>query len=250
MYQLLKALLDPVVIVLAVLAAAYLVTRRQDLRRDSVVIAFAFGFVYLTSSGPMPEGLAYLIERESLAAASDSGGPLDVVVVLAGGVTGNRVLESDALNRQSTIRLVRAIEVFQSSGAKFLVCSGTTPNFDEAGIMAATAVRLGVPAASIRVDIRSSNTREHAIEMGRMFPGRPLRIGLVTSAYHMSRSMREFRKYFPDVVPYPTDFLYAYRRLTVSMFMPSAPRLEKLSTVLSEFVAIAWYRLRDTEPAR
>jgi uncharacterized SAM-binding protein YcdF (DUF218 family) len=167
------------------------------------------------------------------------------VVVLAAGVTRNRALNTDVLSRQSTIRLVKAIEVFRRSGARYLVCSGSLPFFNEAGLMAEAAGRLGIPAENIKVDARSTNTREHPVEVSRMFSGRRVRIGLVTSAYHLPRSTREFRKYFSDVTPYPTDFLYAYNGFSIFTLVPSADRLDKLATAVSEIVGIAWYRVRE-----
>ena len=244
-YQFLKSLLDPVVVLLAVLAAGYLVARRRGDRRGRAVFLMAFALVYVASTAPLSESLCYLLERHSYASVPDDRRPLDVVVVLAGGVTSNRSLGTAVINRQSTIRLVRAIEVFHSSGARYLVCSGSMPFLNEAGLMAETAGRLGVPAGSIRIDVRSTNTREHPVEVSKMFPDKHVRIGLVTSAYHMPRSTHEFRKYFPGLVAYPTDFMYSYRRFTIFTLVPSAARLDKLSTAVSELVGIAWYRVKD-----
>lgn len=234
------------VFLLAVMAIGCAVTRKHGNRRGTAVFVFAFSFLYLASIAPPSDGLLYLLERNSYAGATDDRGPLDVVVVLAGGVTGNRFLGADTLNRQSAIRVVRAVEVFHSTSAEYLVCSGTTESFNEAEIMAATARQLGVPAARIKIDMKSRNTREHAVELSRMFSDRRTRLGLVTSAYHMPRSTHEFRKYFQNVVSYPTDYLSSYRRFTIATLIPSAARLDKLSTALSELVGIAWYRLRET----
>jgi uncharacterized SAM-binding protein YcdF (DUF218 family) len=244
-YTLLKSLLDPVVLLLVVLAIGGVAAWKRRQRSGSLVFAIAFFFLYLASIAPASDGLFYLLERDSYARVNDERGPLDVVVVLAGGATRNRSLGADTLNRQSAIRLVRAIEVFNSSGAQYLVCAGTTESFNESGIMAAAASHLGVPAARIRTDMKSRNTREHAVELSRMFPDRELRLGLVTSAYHMPRSAHEFRRFFDNVVAFPTDYQYSYTGLTAFSLLPSAARLNTLSMALSEVVGIAWYRVRE-----
>ncbi len=233
------------VFLLALLALGYLVTRKKGHTRAAVIVV-SFACLYAASIAPSANALCFLLERDSFTAVKSPDRQLDAVVVLAGGVAGNRYLDADTLNRQSAIRLVRAVEVFHSSGAQYLVCSGSTEFFDEAGIMARTVSRLGVPAASVRIDVKSRNTREHAIEVSKMFGDRPIRLGLVTSAYHMPRSLYEFRKYFPDVVSYPTDFLYSYRRFSIFALVPSSAHLNTLSTALSELVGIGWSRVRDT----
>jgi len=78
-----------------------------------------------------------------------------------------------------------------------------------AELMAQTAAELGVPRNKIRIEPKSKNTREHAVEFNKLFTNKDFTIGLVTSACHMKRSEREFRKYFNNVLPLPSDYLYS-----------------------------------------
>jgi uncharacterized SAM-binding protein YcdF (DUF218 family) len=114
----------------------------------------------------------------------------------------------------------------------------------EAEVMATSAERLGVPAGKIKVDPASRNTWEHAENLDRMFQDKAIRIGLVTSAYHMKRSEREFKKYFVNVIPLPSDYLYSSPRLSIFAFMPGSGNLYKCSIAMREIVGITWYRLR------
>jgi len=59
--------------------------------------------------------------------------------------------------------------------------------------MAQSAEKLGVPKEKIRMDSRSRNTWEHAIELNKMFKDKNMTLGLVTSAYHLKRSEKEFK---------------------------------------------------------
>jgi uncharacterized SAM-binding protein YcdF (DUF218 family) len=67
--------------------------------------------------------------------------------------------------------------------------------------------RLGVDLSRVRFEARSRNTFENA-ERGRELPGvdSNARWLLVTSAWHMTRSLATFRKSGWNVTPYPVDY--------------------------------------------
>jgi len=114
----------------------------------------------------------------------------------------------------------------------------------EAEVMAIAAERLGISAIKIKIDPKSSNTWEHAENLNKMFQDKDIKIGLVTSAYHMKRSEREFRKYFSHVIPLPSDYLYSSSPLSIMTFIPSSGSLYKFSTAFREMIGIAWYRIK------
>ena len=245
MYFFLKALLDPVVLLLGVLAVTAVRMRKKDSRALTRGCLTAFLILYGSSLPLLADALCYVLERDTYGTPQVERGSVDVVVVLAGGVAGNTALEAHLLNRQSAIRLVRGVEVFGQTGARYLVCAGATEGFDEAGVMAESARRLGVPPQSVRTDSASRNTREHAEQLSKLFDGRVTKIGLVTSAYHVPRSSREFRKYFANVVVFPTDYLNSFRGFTLFSLVPSAAHLNRAAVAGSELVGIAWYRIRE-----
>jgi len=95
------------------------------------------------------------------------------------------------------------------------------------------------------VDSLSENTRGHAVEMDRRFVDKTIRIGLVTSAYHLKRSEREFRAYFSNVVPIPSDYLYSYPKgHAIPAFVPNTGALFRSAIALHEMAGILWYRLK------
>ena len=77
-----------------------------------------------------------------------------------------------------------------------------------------------------------------------MFQDKGIKIGLVTSAYHMKRSEREFRKYYPNVIPLPSDYLYSSPPLSIITFLPGSGNLCKFSTAFREMIGIGWYRIK------
>lgn len=102
------------------------------------------------------------------------------------------------------------------------------------------ALSLGVPANRFFVENDSLNTTQ-SVRM--MLPilqregwKRPV---VVTSAYHMPRSVRIFQMAGVDVQPWPADFRRSIGRpVTYADFLPSAGALETTSVTLRELLGI------------
>jgi uncharacterized SAM-binding protein YcdF (DUF218 family) len=79
-----------------------------------------------------------------------------------------------------------------------------------------------------------------------MFVNKNINIGLVTSAFHMKRSEREFKKYFNNVTPLAADYLYSSPTEDVVIkYIPQTAELYKTSIALREVVGRLWYRLKE-----
>src|SRR3989338_482424 len=244
LYILLKALLDPVVAVLILLIVDLLVSLRSEKRRSLRIILLAsFIILYMGSISPVSNALCYILERDYLNSHSGKTVKLDIVVVLGGGVSDNKYLGRTLPSYQTTSRLLYAVQAFRDSGAEYLVFSGKgSGEISEADVMAKAAEGLGVTATRIKVDSTSRNTLEHAQNLNHMFQYKDIKIGLVTSAYHMKRSEREFRKYFSDIVPLSSDYLYNSKPVSAFTFLPQSGNLNKFSIAFHELVGILCYR--------
>lgn len=112
-------------------------------------------------------------------------------------------------------------------------------------MLARAAGSLGIPQEKIRLEPKSKNTAENAGELNKMFGNRKINIGLVTSAFHMKRSEREFRKYFDNVVPLPAHYLYESPQGNIVIrYIPQSEELSKTSVAFKEIIAQLWYRLK------
>lgn len=244
-YNLLKALLDPVVFVLILIAIGFLVLFKSGKKKSGrSLFLLSFFILYITSISPVSNELCYLLEKDFFS-KNNNIGKLDMVIVLGGGISDNKYLKETMPSHQTAYRLLHAVQVFRNSEAVYLVCSGKgNGRLADAEVMGNAAERLGVPKQSIKLDLKSKNTKEHAEELNKMVNNKNLRIGIVTSAYHMQRSEREFRKYFFNVVPLPSDYLYTSASLSIFTFLPKSASLYKFSIALREIVGIAWYKIR------
>ena len=246
LYSFTKSLIDPVVIIVVLLAAGTLAALSKRKRGAVLFLLPALVLLYGLSISPVANLLCHSLEKDYIRESPVQSGRLDVVVVLGGGVTEAAETGETLLSQSSASRLLRAVQIFRESGAAHLLCAGKgIGRASEGGVMAAAAERLGVPRERILVDALSENTRGHAVEMDRRFADKTIRIGLVTSAYHLKRSEREFRAYFSNVVPIPSDFLYSHPKShAIPAFVPNTGSLFRSAVALHEMTGILWYRVK------
>lgn len=247
-YQLLKAMLDLVFFVLVILGTALLLLRRCKQQRKVLIAKILLGSIlallYLFSIAPVKNVLFYVLEKDYFGPNVYSPQKLDVVVVLAGGSYKSHYFSVTMPSNETPSRLIHALQIFKMSGADYLVCSGRSLRRKiDADAMAQAARRLGIPESKIIIESKSHNTMEHARQLNKLFENKSLRIGLVTSGYHMKRSLREFRKYFTNICPVASDYNYD-PSLSVFAFIPSSHNLCKSSIAIREIIGDLWYKLR------
>ncbi|RME64739.1 MAG: YdcF family protein [Nitrospirae bacterium] len=169
------------------------------------------------------------------------------VVVLTGGANdlshiGIEVEPSGS----STKRLLKGIEIFQSSEDAILLIAGgrgsaDSPETPEALVLERLAKALGVPEKRIIIEITSRDTWENAKNLATLLKNARGPVVLVTSAFHMQRAVWCFKKLGIRVIPAPTD--YRSSPITLYSLVPSAQALRDSSTAISEYLAYGWYLL-------
>jgi uncharacterized SAM-binding protein YcdF (DUF218 family) len=88
---------------------------------------------------------------------------------------------------------------------------------------------------------------ENASELAKLLSStEKRRIGLVTSALHILRSEKAFRKQFPNdtIVPIPVNYIYSPDQHNLRSFVPSADALSTSNYALHEWIGIIWYFMR------
>jgi uncharacterized SAM-binding protein YcdF (DUF218 family) len=130
-----------------------------------------------------------------------------------------------------------------------LIAGGSGDLFDqsvsEALILERFAIRLGVPADRILVDTTSRNTHENAVQAWRLLrEARLSNVILVTSAFHMPRSMGCFRKVGLHPRPYPVDFRGRWGEYDPLSWLPRVSNLQSSTTAIREYVGLIMYWFR------
>lgn len=246
LYSFAKSLIDVVVLAVVLLAAGTVAGLSQRKKAAALFLVPALLILYGLSISPVANSLCHYLENEYIMERPVAPGQLDLIVVLGGGIVETEKTGVTLLSQISASRILRAVQVYRESGAAHLLCAGKgVGRQTEAEVMARAAERLGVPRERLLEDPLSENTHGHAVEIGRRFSDRNLRIGLVTSAYHLKRSEAEFRKYFRNVSLFPSDFLYSHPKGPMLFaFIPNTGSLFKSAVALHEMTGILWYRLK------
>ena len=131
-----------------------------------------------------------------------------------------------------------------------LVFTGGSGNLED-GISEANGVErlwheLGVRSEGVVYERRSRNTWENATftrdMLGPDVAGRWL---LVTSAWHMPRSMGIFRKVGFDVIPYPVDYRTFGDARDLKWTHGGTDALQRVDLAVHEWIGLVAYRLRD-----
>ncbi len=247
-YDVFRASIDPICIVFILLVIAFFVVLRSAKKKSgALVLLLAIVLLYGFSIEPVSNYLSWNLEKDYIQAKPiPEKTLLDVVVVLGGGAYDIRTLGETFPGRETAVRVVHAVQMLKTYKAKQLVCSGKGERqITEAAVMARMAKDLGVPGEKIRLDEKSENTYQHAVELDKMFSDKNIRIGLVTSAYHMKRSEMEFRKYFKNVITLPASYLYSSPAGTPALrYIPQSVRLFDNTLILREFVGRLWYKIK------
>ena len=171
-------------------------------------------------------------------------------LIVLGGATGRpdlfvahgQVPLGEAAERMSApVGLMRQrpkLELVFSGGEGRLSATGTT----EAELARAFNEELSVDMTRVRLEGSSRNTRKNAIQVAKLL-GEKCRQPwlLVTSAWHMVRSMEEFEAVGCNVTAYPVDLRTSDRWPWTDYSL--AGSLVKWQTALHEWLGIFVYRL-------
>ena len=170
------------------------------------------------------------------------------VIVLGGGT--ENVISAARQSFQlaaSGDRYVEAVRLALAHSDLPVLVTGGAGTLDGAGESdARSAARLfeafGLHAPRIRYESRSRNTHENAINAAALLDPQPGEIHvLITSAYHMPRSVALFEKAGFKVLPWPVD----YRTTGDAIFMPdigdATANIELTGTAIREWIGLIAY---------
>lgn len=259
MINLLKPLLTPIIWILVPLMLGIFLTRHSRKKKGSklgwYLLCLGILILLFFSNRVVSNSLIYILESKYKPVSVDTLSNLDIMIILSGGVRSSTRLSKDFEVSPATFsRISGGIRAFNKSNAKKLVLSGAGSHSrgklesqKDGEAMKNLAIQLGVPEDKIILETNSLNTMEHAIELEKLFPPENnLKIGLVTSALHLSRSKKAFNKKFKsdNIVPIPVNYIYSLPKLNLASFIPSAQALSQSTYALHELIGILWLSIR------
>jgi uncharacterized SAM-binding protein YcdF (DUF218 family) len=237
-------LLPPGVFIL--LAVAGLLFRKR------VLVWCALALLWVLSMPWAGDGLLRAVEWPERHVTVASVRDADAIVVLGGMMRQFRGIPegewTDGVDRfEAGVALYRA-----GKASRLVFTRGRLPwqaeAVPEGELLARRAVRLGVSKRAILLTGIAGNTAEEAESTARLLgsgSGRPKRVILVTSAFHMRRAALLFRQAGFRVEPYPVDFRVSdLKRTTVLSFLPDAEAMDDSSLAIRELIGTGVYLAR------
>ncbi len=103
-------------------------------------------------------------------------------------------------------------------------------------------ISMGLPGNKILIENKSNSTFDSAKNVSNLLKNK--RFILITSAGHMPRSMKVFKKLGMTPIPAPTDYLTRENYFAIS-YLPSPLHLRYSDLAIHEYAAILWYQLTN-----
>ncbi|MEJ7590200.1 MAG: YdcF family protein [Planctomycetaceae bacterium] len=174
-----------------------------------IAATVCFALFSVAGNGFIADHMAAALEADYLRVDPMKEAPLDVVIVLGGGsgLGANGRLQGNG----SGDRLILAAQLYHQKIARKFICTGqrialmNASGVDPAESSRDILIKLGVPDSAIEI-AGGRNTSEEMQGLSKRFHESKLRIGLLTSAWHLPRAMRLANRNGLQPIPLPADF--------------------------------------------
>lgn len=163
------------------------------------------------------------------------------IVVLGGGSRGGAALTpEDRLGDATLKRLLEGVRLCRLLPEARLVLSGGDYRgiSPDAGMMQQVALDYGVARERILLEAASRDTADQATFLRDRLGKAPFY--LVTSATHMVRAMRMFKRAGTQPIAAPTDFHAVSAPFQVTDFFPQAGILANTERAFNEYLGLCW----------
>jgi uncharacterized SAM-binding protein YcdF (DUF218 family) len=225
------------------------------IRSGRRILAVSLSLLLLLGLSPAANWLILPLEMRFPVPALD-GRRIDGVIVLGGSLQERQTLAHGpiALNDAGE-RLVAMADLarrFPDARVLFTGGAGVYSNapFPEGEVVRLKLSELGLPAGRIMFETRSLNTHDNAAFSKPLMQPKPSETWLlVTSAWHMPRSVGIFRAQGWNVVAYPVDFRTAGWADSLRGFSSVSDGLRRTEVAMREYVGLIVYRMTGRSDA-
>jgi uncharacterized SAM-binding protein YcdF (DUF218 family) len=206
------------------------------------------GVVGLLIIGATPVGRMLTRPLEDRFPRPDISSGITGMIVLGGAIGAAR---GDVVFNEAATRMTASVELARRfPDARIAFTGGSAALIGQADMTEAEAARRfylsqGITAGRLILEDKSRNTRENAVLLKPMLAQKPgERWLLVTSAFHMPRSVGIFRTAGIEVIPYPVDFTTSGTlRDIIGINREFADGFERTDRAVREWLGLLAYRL-------
>jgi uncharacterized SAM-binding protein YcdF (DUF218 family) len=231
---------------IGVIGAVLLATRFASLGRRLMVLSVLM--LAVCGFSPLGNWLLYPLESRFPPWDAARGAP-DGIIILGGSIDADlSVAHGGAVVRSEADRIIAAAVLARRYPNARILFTGGSANLlsndaKEADYAGALFESLGVAKARLTMERRSRNTQENVeFSKAMVAPKSGERWLLVTSAFHMPRSVGLFRKAGFAVEPYPVDWRVGGRSDLLAFFPVADDGLGRTEIALREWMGLIAYR--------
>jgi uncharacterized SAM-binding protein YcdF (DUF218 family) len=251
-----SALCYPLGFSLFLLFAGIIVARARSTSRAGWLLVVVGSVWLLVMSLPIT---GYLLMRPLELSAGPYADPSELsrrgvryIVVLGGSRVINDMTPADRWG-PSLGRVIEGIRLWKNiPNSRLILSAGGAPAAtSDAHAMAALPIQLGVPREALVLETRAWDTADEADLLHTTLGREPF--VLVTSAGHIPRAMRQFRRLGLEPIPAPCDFRTKRLPIWYRWFLPEVTGLEVSTSAIHEYIGGIWLLVKETfsgEPHR
>lgn len=224
------------------------------IRRSKLAVKFLIGTILLTSFFTNPyiaNSAFHYWEKEMKNYTIDTTQKYDFAVVLSGMVAyGENPKQANF--GQSVDRILEATRLYHSGIVSNILITGGNASVQynqppESEILHHFLIQMAVPDSIIIVERTARNTYENALYTADLLKKMNIpnqKVLLITSAYHMYRSMACFNKQNIKVIPAPVDYYAPDVKTDIAnLLVPTHTALNQWNILLHEWFGILYYKL-------
>lgn len=246
MKSILSALLLPMSIFWVLVLISGILYWRKKNKPSRLLGMISLLWLLVISTPFLPNALASYLENRYDVVSPDGLGstnqPVNILVLGASHTPDERLPATDQLSEVALTRLVEGIRLHRLLPNSRLITSGSAGREgpSQAEVFGKAAVLLGVEEKNIVRLNFPKNTWTEALEYKRLL-GDSAQLIVVTSAMHMPRSMKLFKKAGLQPVAAPTNYLIKQGKYNSSWnWIPSSKHINKMECAAHEYVGMVW----------
>ena len=258
-------LFNPLVIGLTLVVAGGLCLWRNRRKAGLGLLITSVAWLWLWSTPMMYRWMGGALESEWPVTRAEDVPPADAIVLLGGGMGSNTNVYPYAEMWNGADRVWHAARLYKAGKAPLVIPTGTGERESSLPLL----LDLGVPESAIVIEDKARNTEENAkfveellrqsrsgsdetIQQSdnptiRQSRGKP-KVLLVTSAWHMRRSVLMYKRYAPsfEIIPAAADYeatVQTGHSFSFKDLWPDATMFYANSYIFKEYIGYWGYRL-------
>ena len=240
---------NPLVIGMMLIAVGGVMLWRGWRKTGFGFLGVSFAWFWLWSTPMMYRWIGGSLEREWPVVMAEDAPKADAIVLLGGGMGVNKNAYPYSEMWNAADRVWHAARLYKAGKAPIVIPTGCGERESTLPLL----LGFGVPESAIVIEDKARNTEENARFVEKILAtkntkGTKMKVLLVTSAWHMRRSVLMYRRYAPslEIIPAAADYeatVITGRPFCFKDIWPDTNSLFANSYIFKEYIGYWGYRL-------